>query len=288
LDSINYDSCPISFNSLAIDLGGNGNPSTGGSDCNAERYGAAILSPLSYISRMYRLYAGGRRYKVDSGLLDSDSVVTSTIYTANGGLSFAPEDDSVVEYAGGKIESEWFMGAGTFRHATSNHTNQFHEVEVPYQQTTSVAPLVNGLPIHEVERPTLHVSVKGPDNGTAHVPIYEAAADDHSFGTLITPPHIFAKGPTVLRAALNSEWQDSKSALHGYTIGDILGKQFDYQSFTWTISKVDSKQGFINAYRDQSGTMVSETFTIWSLIDARRSGQLSSTTIPLDALLSIW
>jgi len=288
LDTINYDSTPISYNPSDIDSDGNSNGDNSQGDCNATRYAASIISPLSYISRMYRLYAGGRRYKVDSGLLASDAVTTSTIYTASDGFSFQPVDDSVTDVASSRAESEWHMGAGTFRHVTSNHTNQFHEVEVPYQQTTSVAPLVNGLPIHERERPTLHVNVKAPDNGTAYVPIYEAAADDHSFGTLITPPYVYAKGTSVLRRAINASWSGSQSTTHGYSANDIIGKSFDYQSFTWTVSVVDTREGTITAYRDNSGAMLSETFTIWSLIDARRSGQLASTTLPLDALLSVW
>jgi len=288
LDTINYDSSPFSYSPGAIDYTDNGGQGGSAADCNAARYGSAIVSPLSYISRMYRLYAGGRRYKVDSGVLAPDSTVTSAMFIAHDGPSFEPEDDSTVGTGNSKDEAIWFRGAGTFRHVTSNHTTQFHEIEVPYAQTTSVAPLVNGLPLHELERPTVRVNVKGPDNGTANIPVYEAAADDHSFGCLISPPHLYSKDDSVPRRALNYSWSGPRSQLFGHSVTDLLGKTFTYLSFDWTVSKVDSRAGFIKAYRNDAGTMIFEEFTIWSLIDARRSGQLSSTQIPLDALLSIW
>jgi hypothetical protein len=288
MDTINYDTCPLSYDADDIDDTGSGGTNGTQGRCNATRYGAAIVSPLSYISRMYRLYAGGRRYKVDSGLLSSDSVTTSETYLASGGASFEPTDDSTVKTANSQPEAKWHRGAGTFRHVTSNHTNQFHEVEVPYQQTTSVAPLVNGYPLHERERPVIHFEVKGPDNGTANVPVYEAAADDHSFGLLISPPYLYDKGDSIPRRVLNNDWVGPKSAMNGFTIEDVIGKPFTYLSFDWTISGVDSQRGEITAYRNDAGQMISETFTTWSLIDARRNGQLASTQLSLDALLSVW
>lgn len=286
LDTASYDITPLSYSPSSLDS------TNGDADevikAHKARYACAVVSPLGYISRLYRMYVGGRRYKVDTGTMPASTTTTSATFIALRGATGDPGDDSHTNFVDGSPEGLWHRGAGTFRHATSNHTNQFHEIEIPYQQSTSVAPIVNGTLLHAVERPVARFHINAHSQEYRDVPIYEAAADDHSFGLLVSPPFLYDKGEPVLRHTFNDTWYGPQSQFNGFSLDDIVGKTFTYLSFDWTVSSVDSHVGEITAYRNEAGQMISETFSIWSIIDAKRNGQLASTQLTLDALLSAW
>lgn len=281
LDTANYDSCPLSYDSSNIYSDTTKTKWT-------TRYAGATVSPLSYISRMYRLYAGGRRYKVDSGLLESDSVVTSRTYMANSGGTYAPVADfDDLKDSPETDEADMYMGSGAFRHVTSNHSTHFHEIEIPYQQNTSVAPLTNGALMHSPERPVVLVTIRGPDNGTAGIPIYEAAGDDHTFGCIVSAPTIVPKDQLNGRV-LHDVVFDPKNTQDKSVTASFLGKKFTYLTFEWTISAIDISNGVIQAYRPDGQEIEHAHFSAGLLIDARRSGQLASTNISLDDMLKWW
>ena len=281
LDTANYDSMPISYDSGELYSSQEKTKWT-------TRYAGATVSPLSYISRLYRLYAGGRRYKIDSGLLQPDSTVTSRTYMAEGGPTYSPISDyDELTNSAESDEAEMYMGTGAFRHVTSNHTTNFHEIEIPFQQATPVAPLCNGNLIHSPERPCALVSIAAPDSGTATIPVYEAAGDDHSFGCVVSCPCIVAKeevhGRVLHDSVFNPDKNIQKEELQGY-----IGKKFTYLTFEWTISELDPTHGTLQAYRPDGVEIEHAHFSVGLLIDARRSGQLASTQLSLDDMLLWW
>lgn len=150
------------------------------------------LSPLDYISWLYRFSRGGTRFKV----IIRDSVNIGTLRALNiPGKSGVPSSPIQVN----QLNSEWvrsMFSGGAFMHIIHYLLNFISEITVPYFSNTHIS-LIRGSSggVVVTSNDDRHSDVYWINTGSTDVKfaLFKAAADDFSFGWLVGPPALLVR-----------------------------------------------------------------------------------------------
>lgn len=145
---------------------------------------------LNYISRIYRLYAGGRRYMITSYPFIAGPSNTLSLSYINGSLVFNYLDDPYL--IGGASSTPSFSSFATNTYA---NLNPILQATVPYDRLTPCSMVSDKIYQTESFRPILLVTTSRIANvtgssGDPQVDIYTSASDDFSFGYLVGSPAV--------------------------------------------------------------------------------------------------
>lgn len=155
-------------------------------DPSSDNLAEYSLTPLDYVSFLYRFYRGGTRYKfmvgstATNGLNSYQECILATAF---------PSDREIVEIPEA-LYQKFFRASSAFLHRVYSVINPILEVTIPFYSQSIIRPLV-GADVPQPENLTsnsLLYKLSGP--AASEVTILRAAADDFSFGWLIGPPRL--------------------------------------------------------------------------------------------------
>lgn len=154
-------------------------------------------SPLEYISKIYRFYRGGRRYKAVIG----NTPLNLTTYP----FMLRAILDSVIQI-NGQVSSpqflkqilnpeESFATAGRFSHFVDTTNNKICEVSTPFYSLTPIQVVSDGTTLDQqddyISRNLLTFDFGASSTATGRtITFYGAANDDFNFGYLIGAPRL--------------------------------------------------------------------------------------------------
>jgi hypothetical protein len=153
---------------------------------------AINISPVDYISWLYRFYRGGVRYKV---VVNPASIGGPIGVVSDPGIvqvPSAPATSTAIDLQSGSLRAK----SGTYTHWIDTIYNRILEFTLPYFSNTHIS-LLRGTSVSPsvyADRSTAayifgNAQSATEDSGDA-IRIYKAAADDFSFGWLVGPPRL--------------------------------------------------------------------------------------------------
>lgn len=154
------------------------------------------ISPVDYISWLYRFFRGGIRWKflATSNGLDQGFQEAVLVNDFESSRTITDVTETVF--------NSIFVAAQSFWHRVYTILNPVLEITVPYYSQTPVRPIVGG----DTKQPKLlddnavlyHSHITG---GSGSVNILKAAHDDFSFGWLVGPPKLRPRARPFLTAS---------------------------------------------------------------------------------------
>jgi hypothetical protein len=159
-----------------------------------------MLSPVRYISYLYRFYAGSRRYKQTSAERSSGrftpTILTTSPQWADANVEINQLDNINTWWPAIPTSAVFVLTTikNAFQNWTFNYLNPMNEVTVPYLRQNKISLITSERPVEGNSRPFLFsckVSVPGADgvpDPSYKILTMDAAGDDFSFGCLIGAP----------------------------------------------------------------------------------------------------
>jgi len=261
--------------------------------CQLKKMRVCSMPPAKYISQLYRFYTGGIRYKFDTSTTFSGRIFTR--------LDDVPRDSAIADFS--ELTKAYYYGkderdvsaAGGFCHTTGNILTNMHEVELPYQRPCPISVLTSD---KGITGNTRHMLLATFPEFSTNVKVYPmmAAADDHSFGTLIGAPPIarIADVNIADQAVCIDTPKPAPDALD--LVRSKIGQQFTFHhgdgtTSQYTLQMVDFDNDILEAaslsthpymrttvgqfmFNMRNGTVVTENFTVdiffGSLVSSQR------------------
>lgn len=164
------------------------------------------LSPIEYISKIYRFYRGSRRYKA---VLGNGSTGDSTImnFAVQGYLGAQVRVNGAVNPPRILLSTEppnvSFDTSGRFAHFVDGVNNKICEVSAPFFSSTPIQVISNGTTLPQADDYCMRFfvyfnSLANASNQSKPMVFYQAAGDDFNFGYLIGAPLLKRIAPVAL------------------------------------------------------------------------------------------
>lgn len=147
---------------------------------------ASRVSPLMYISHLYRFWSGSRRVKVFA----PSSKNTTLLARIQGPTDGTPPRVGNIPDISSEYETAY--ASSSFEHSIETLKSNVLEVEVPYLRTKPISLVTND----QVYRTNFRSSLILQELGTSPLEcrLYDAAGDDFSFGSMIGAPPLLLRG----------------------------------------------------------------------------------------------
>jgi hypothetical protein len=141
------------------------------------------VNAVAYISRLFRFWRGGMRYKIFFQGFDANNPVNRVITT----LALTPWPTSP---AAPNVLASSGPVLGKLQHVTYPYINPTVEVEIPFYQATPFA-VISSLAIYNGTQFVNYLNLTSTSLSPISYTVYSAAADDFSFGYQVGTPYVY-------------------------------------------------------------------------------------------------
>jgi len=162
-----------------------------------DNLGQYYISPVDYISWIYKFFRGGSRFKAfyDGTTLDG-GVQEACLAVGAPETSYDSVDTAFFE--------QYFDAAGSYQHRVFTNQNPVLEITTPFYSQTPIRPIQapgeNEIPLLDNLCVYYRLRRYNPPAGSlqsTRLEVYKAASDDFSFGWLVGPPYLVPRTNTV-------------------------------------------------------------------------------------------